>query len=111
MINNITIQGNLTKDPEIRATPSGTTVLKGSLAHNHRYKTREGEAREETTFLDFTLFGPGADTFAQYFFRGDQVLLEGRLKLDTWETQAGEKRSKLNMIADRFHFVGKAGQE
>jgi single-strand DNA-binding protein len=110
MINHITIQGNLTKDPDLRVLPSGTAVLKGSLAHNHKRKDQDGNTTEKVCFLDFTIWGKASEVFAQYFFKGDQALLEGRLELDTWETQAGDKRSKHGMMVERFHFVGKAGE-
>jgi len=110
MLNHITIQGNLTRDPEIQTLPSGDLLAKGGIAHNHRFRRKDGETQEETTFLDFTLFRKQAETFAQYFFKGDQVILEGRLRQENWETD-GQKRSKLGLIVDRFHFVGKKGDE
>lgn len=111
MINHITIQGNLTRDPEMRVMPSGTAVLKGSVAHNHRFKDAQGQPQEKATFVDFTIWGKGAEVFAQHFFKGDQVLLEGRLDLETWETQEGQKRSKHGIQVNNFHFLGKKGDD
>lgn len=109
MINHITIQGNLTRDPDVRVTPAGMTILKGGLAHNQRFRNSNGETREKVTFVDFTIWGKQAETFAQFFFKGDQVLIEGRLELETWQARDGSNRSKHGINVEKFHFVGQKG--
>jgi single-strand DNA-binding protein len=108
-LNKVLMIGRLTKDPEIRFTPSGTKVAEFRLAVNHTYRTRDGEKREETCFLDVSVMGRSADTVENYLTKGREVFVEGRLQFNTWETQNGEKRSKHRMVADRFQFLGGRG--
>ena len=103
--NKVTLAGNLTRDPELRFTPSGKSICKFGLAINRRWKSETGEAKEETTFLDVDCFGKTAETIEQYFKKGRSIFIEGRLKLDTWDDKAtGQKRSKLGVIAESFVF-------
>jgi single-strand DNA-binding protein len=104
--NKVILMGNLTRDPELRVTPKGTAVCQIGLAVNSSYKDKEGNAREETTFVDVDVFGRQAEVIAKYMNKGRPILVEGRLKLDTWESKEGEKRSKLKVILDNFQFVG-----
>jgi len=103
-INRVILAGNLTRDPELRNLPSGMAVCELGLAINDRIK-RNGEWVEQTTFVDVTLWGKTAETANQYLRKGRPVMIEGGLRLDTWETKEGEKRSKLKVVADRMHFL------
>src|SRR5436309_7972191 len=95
--------GNLTLDPQLRYLPSQMAVVDFGLAVNHRYKTNTGEDREEVCFIDCSCFGRGAEVINQYCQKGKQLLVEGRLKLDTWDDkQTGQKRSKHKVIVDNF---------
>ncbi len=102
--NKVILMGNLTRDPEIRVTSSGMSIAKLGLAVNRRYSTKDGEQREEVTFVDIDAFGRQAEVLGKYAQKGRALLVEGRLKLDQWETQQGEKRSKLNVVLENFQF-------
>ncbi len=103
--NRVILLGNMTRDPEVRYTPGGTAVCEIGLAVNDRRKGADGEWFDETTFVDVTLWGKTAETCGQYLSKGSPVLIEGRLKLDTWE-QEGQKRSKMRVICERMQMVG-----
>ena len=103
--NKVILMGNLTRDPEMRVTPSGLSICKLGLAVNRNYTTRDGERREETTFVDIDAFDKQAEVIAKYMSKGSPILVEGRLKFDQWESD-GQKRSKLSVVLDRFEFVG-----
>jgi len=103
--NKVILMGNLTRDPEVRTTPSGNTVAKLGLATSRKYRTRDGEVREEVTFVDVDAFGKTAETLGKYLRKGSPIMLEGRLKLDQWESD-GQKRSKLGVILESFQFIG-----
>ena len=102
MFNQITLQGNLTKDIELKYLQSGTAVGNTSIAVNKKYKTQSGEQKEEVLFLDVTMFGKTAEIANQYLKRGAKVLLAGELKLDTWKAQDGTNRSKHSMTANNL---------
>ena len=105
--NKVILLGNLTRDPEIRYTPKGTAVGRIGLALNRRWKDSDGQQNEETTFVDVDAFGKQAETIGQYLSKGRQILVEGRLKLDEWEdAKTQQKRHKLNVILEKFSFVG-----
>jgi len=104
--NKVILMGNLTRDPELRVTPKGTPVCQIGLAVNSQYKDKDGNSREEVTFVDIDCFGKQAEVIAKYMTKGRPILVEGRLKLDSWESKEGEKRSKLKVILDNFQFVG-----
>ena len=104
--NKVILMGNLTRDPELRVTPKGTAVCQIGLAVNSSYKDKDGNAREEVTFVDVDVFGRQAELIAKYMNKGRPILVEGRLKLDSWETKEGEKRNKLKVVLDNFQFVG-----
>lgn len=106
--NRVILLGNLTRDPELRYTPSGTAVTDIGLAVNDRRKGQTGEWIEETTFVDVTLWGRTAEIASEYLSKGSSALIEGRLKLDTWETD-GQKRSKLKVIGEKLQLVGGRG--
>ena len=104
--NKIILVGNLTRDPQLSYTPANTAVCKFGIATNHKWKDRDGNAREEVCFVDCTVFGKAGETFNQYMTKGRSVLVEGRLKLDQWTTPEGDKRSKHEVIVDNFTFLG-----
>ena len=104
--NRVLLMGNLTRNPEIRYTPSGTAVADLGLAINENFKNKAGEMVEQTCFVDVVVWGRQAETSAEYLHKGSPVFVEGRLQLDQWENQQGEKRSKLRVRADRVQFLG-----
>lgn len=105
--NRIILVGNLTRDPQLRYLPNQTPVVDIGLAVNHRYRTAAGEDREETMFIDCTAFGKQAEIINQYCQKGRPLLVEGRLKLDTWDDkQTGQKRSKHKVNIDNFQLLG-----
>ena len=106
--NRVILVGNLTRDPELRYTPTNTPVTEIGLAVNDRRKNAQGEWIEETTFVDVTLWARTAEVASEYLTKGASVLIEGRLKLDTWETD-GQKRSKLRVIGERMQMLGGRG--
>lgn len=108
--NRVALMGNVTRDPELRYIPSGTAVVDIGLAVNDRVK-RNNEWIDETTFVYFTLWGRTAEVAGEYLKKGSGVLIEGRLKLDSWEDKDGQKRSKLKVIGERMQMLGKAGPE
>lgn len=102
-LNKVTLLGNLTRDPEIRYTPKGTAVCEVGLAMNRVFSGDNGERREETTFVDVTLWGRTAEIAAEYLKKGRATLIEGRLQLDTWDDkQTGQKRSKLKVVGENL---------
>lgn len=105
--NRIILMGNLTRDPQLRYLPNQTAVVDIGLAVNHRYRTAAGEDREEVMFIDCTAFGKQAEVINQYCQKGRPLLVEGRLKLDTWDDkQTGQKRSKHKVTIDNFQLLG-----
>jgi len=104
--NRIVLLGNLTRDPQLSYTPNDTAVCKFGIATNRKWKDNDGSMREETCFVDCTVFGRQADTFNKYMSKGKPVLVEGRLHLNRWTTPEGEKRSKHEVVVERFTFVG-----
>ncbi len=105
-LNRVLLMGNLTRDPELRYIPSGTAVANLGLATNRRYTTQDGERKEEVCYIDIVVWGKTAENCANYLSKGRPVFIEGRLQLDTWETEDGQKRSKLKVVADRVQFLG-----
>jgi len=103
--NRVVLVGNLTRDPELRYLQSGTAVSDIGIAVNDRVK-RDGQWVEEPTFVDITLWGRTAEIANEYLSKGAPVLIEGRLKLDQWETNDGQKRSKLKVIGERMQMLG-----
>ena len=104
--NKVILMGNLTRDPEVRYTSSGTAIAKLGLAVNRYYRNQEGQQQEETTFVDVDAFGKQAETIGQYLKKGRPIMVEGRLKLDQWDDkQTGQKRSKLGVTLENFQFL------
>lgn len=106
--NRVILVGNITRDIDLKYTPSGLPVTEIGLAVNDRRKTQSGEWVEETTFVDVTLWGRTAEVASEYLSKGSPILVEGRLKLDTWETD-GQKRSKLRVVCERMQMLGARG--
>jgi single-strand DNA-binding protein len=106
--NRVILLGNVTRDLELRYIPSGTAVLDVGMAVNDRRKSQSGEWVDETTFVDVTLWGRTAEVAAEYLSKGSPVLIEGRLKLETWETD-GQKKSKLKVIGEKMQMLGSRG--
>ncbi|MHC4294439.1 MAG: single-stranded DNA-binding protein [Planctomycetota bacterium] len=107
--NRVILVGNLTRDPQMSYLPSQTPVVEIGLAVNRRWRSKEGEQREDTCFIDCTAFGRQAETLNQYVKKGNPLLVEGRLQLDRWEGQDGQKHSKHRVIIENFQFLGSAG--
>jgi len=107
--NKTLLLGNLTRDIELRHLPSGSAVANVGLAVNRRYRTSDGENREETTFVDCEAFGRQAEVMSQYLSKGRPVFIEGRLKLDQWQDKEGNNRSKLKVVVENFQFVDSRG--
>lgn len=110
--NKVLLMGNLTRDIELRHLPtSNTAVANIGLAVNRRFRTAEGENREETTFVDCEAWGRTAETMSQYLRKGRPVFIEGRLKLDQWQDKDGGNRSKMKVVVESFQFIdGPAGE-
>ncbi len=107
--NRVILVGNLTRDVELKFTGGGTAVTDIGLAVNDRRKNAQtGEWVDETTFVDVTLWGRTAEVASEYLSKGSPVLVEGRLKLDTWETD-GQKKSKLRVVGERMQMLGSRG--
>jgi single-strand DNA-binding protein len=104
-LNYVILVGNLTRDPQVRKTPSDATVADLGMAINEKYKNKNGEMQEIVTYVDVVAWGRQAEVCQQYLHKGSPVLIEGRLQLDQWESKEGEKRSKLRVRADRIQFL------
>lgn len=111
--NKVILIGNVTRDPEIKYTPKGSAVAEVGLAINRYYTTDGGEKREETTFVDVTLWGRQAEVAGEYAKKGRPLMVEGRLQLDTWDDkQTGQKRSRLRVVGENIQLLGsRAGGE
>ncbi len=106
-VNKVILIGNLTRDPEVRYTPKGTAVADIGMAMNRSFSSDGGERREETTFVDVTLWGKQAEVVGEYLKKGNPLYIEGRLQMDSWEDKnTGQKRTKLKVVGDRFQFMG-----
>lgn len=105
-INRVVISGNLTRDPELRSTGSGMSVLKLGVAVNDRRKNQQtGEWEDYPNFVDVTVFGARGEALSRFLSKGSKVAIEGKLRWSQWESQAGEKRSKLEVVADEVEFL------
>lgn len=104
--NKVIIAGNLTRDIELKYTPSGTAVTTLGIAINSKFKGKDGQWQDKTVFVDVDAWAQKAEVIAQYFTKGDPILIEGELALDTWDDQAsGKKRSKLKVTLREFQFL------
>jgi len=104
--NRVILVGNLTRDPELRYTPSGAPVCSFDLAVNRSYTTQAGERRDEVCYITIVSWGKQAETCKEYLKKGRATLIEGRLTQRSWETPEGQKRSKHEVVADRVQFLG-----
>ena len=104
--NRVLLMGNLTRDPEMRYTQSATAVVKFGMAVNRKYRGRDEQSHEETTFVDVEAWGRQAETINQYMSKGRPIFIEGRLRFDSWEGKDGQKRSKLLVLLENFQFMG-----
>jgi single-strand DNA-binding protein len=104
--NKVILAGNLTRDPELRYTPKGTAVAQITLAVNRTWKNESGETKEEVSFVDVEAWGRQGEVIAQYMRKGRPLLVEGRLKQDTWEDKTThQKHSKLKVVLESFSFI------
>lgn len=108
MYNKVILVGNLTRDIELRYTPGGLAIAKTGLATNRRYKSQNGEQKEETCFIDITIFGRAAEIANQYLSKGRRVLVEGRLVYEQWADKDGQKRSKHSVAVDELKMLDSA---
>ena len=109
--NKVLLMGNLTRDPQLKQTPNNMSVAEIGLACNRKFKGKDGEIREETTFVDCEAWGRTAETMAKYLSKGRPVFVEGRLKLDQWQDKDGNNRSKLRVVIESFQFIDSRGDQ
>lgn len=109
-LNKVLLIGNLTKDPELRYTPQGTAVLNLRLAVNRKFKDKNQEMKEETCFITIVVWDKQAETCNQYLTKGRQIFVEGRLQFRSWDDNTGQKRSVIEVRAERIQFLGAPGQ-
>ena len=108
--NKVLLMGNLTRDVQLKSTSGGQSVADIAIAVNRKFKTKDGQEREEVTYVDCECWGPRAEVIAKYFSKGKPIFIEGRLKLDSWEDKDGQKRSKMRVMIEDFQFVeGRGG--
>lgn len=103
-LNKAFVFGNLTRDPELRALPSGMNVASFSIATNRVFKDRDGKKQEQTDFHNIVVFGRQADTVSQYLKKGSSAFVEGRMQTRSWEGKDGEKKYRTEIVADRVQF-------
>src|SRR5881296_4439547 len=109
-LNKVFLIGNLIKQPELRYTPSGTAVADLRLAVNRNYTTQGGEKREEVCFLTVVVWGKQAESCGEYLDKGSPILVEGRLQTREWEGKDGQKRTVIEVVAERVQFMGRGKQ-
>ncbi len=108
-LNKVMLMGNLTRDVETKTTAGNQAVASFSLAINRKFRTKDGEDREETTFVDCEAWGKTGEIIAKYVSKGRPLYVEGRLKLDSWEDKDGQKRSKMRVVVEEFQFIDSRG--
>ena len=104
----VIIVGNITRDPELRSTPSGTQVCGFSVAVNRNYRDSSGEQKENVSFFDCSAWGKSGELIAQYAKKGSGILVSGRLEQRSWEDKEGQKRSRVEIVVEDFNFIGGA---
>jgi len=112
--NKVILIGNLTRDPELRYTPSGTAIASFGIATNRTWSGQDGEKKVEVCYVDINMFGRRAEVINEYFSKGNPIFIEGRLQFQQWETKDGQKRNALRVVAEDFQFIGgkaKKGEE
>jgi single-strand DNA-binding protein len=107
MLNKVILIGRLTRTPEIKIIPTGTQVASFTVAVNRRYKDKNGNWQEDVYFFDIETFGKLAEKVAQQLDKGYQILIEGELRQDKWESAAGEKRSRVKIVANKISLLSK----
>lgn len=110
-VNVVLLGGNITADIDSKIMPSGDSVAQFVLAINRKFKTKDGEIKEEVSFIKCVAFGKMADNLKLFCGKGSPVLVEGRLKQERWETPEGQKRDKTVLIAENIQFLGKKKEE
>ncbi|MFH0797694.1 MAG: single-stranded DNA-binding protein [Candidatus Omnitrophota bacterium] len=110
-VNRVILAGNLTRDPEMRFTPAGTAVTNLGLAVNRQYTTKEGEQRKEVCFITVVTWGKQAQSCQEHLRKGSPVLVEGRLQFRSWESADKEKRSMIEVVAERVQFLSRREEE
>ena len=110
-INRVCITGNLTRDPELRSTPGGMAILKMGIAVNDRRKNQQsGEWEDSPNFFDVVVFGQRGESLSRFLSKGSKIAVEGKLRWSQWETPEGDKRSKVEIIADDIEFMSTRGE-
>jgi single-strand DNA-binding protein len=107
-LNKVILIGNLTRDPELKYTPSGTARTRFAVAINRQYKDSAGQMKEEVTFVPIVVWGAQAENCANYLTKGRSVAVEGRLRIDSFENQEGEKKQVVEVVAQSVQFLGGA---
>ncbi len=111
-LNRVLLIGNLTRDPELRVTPKGSSICQFGLAVNRTFKDAAGQQREETTFIDIEAWGRQGEVISKYCTKGRPLFVEGRLRFDSWEDKtSGQKRSRLSVVLENFQFIGGRGDD
>jgi single-strand DNA-binding protein len=110
-LNRVYLVGRLTKDPEVKQTQSGRSVLNARMASNHLYKDGKGNWQEEVTYIDVVAWQKLAELCGEYLHKGSAVLVEGRLRSRSWESEEGKPRSVVEVRADRVQFLDKVGSD
>ena len=111
-INRVNISGNLTRDPELRATGSGTSILSFGVAVNDRRRNpQSGEWEDYPNFVDCVVFGARAEPLSRFLSKGSKVAVEGKLRYSSWETKDGQRRSKLEVVVDEVEFLSSRNQQ
>ncbi len=108
--NKVILAGNLTRDPQLSYLPSNTPVCEFGMAINRKWRSQDGEMREDTCFVDMQCYGKQAETLNQYMSKGSPLLVDGRLKFHQWEGKDGSKRSKLSVVVENFQFLSGGGR-
>ena len=106
--NKVLLMGNLTRDPELKYTPSDVAVCEFGMATNRKW-VQDGVKKEDVCFVDVKAFGKPAETLSKYLNKGSQLFVEGRLSFQQWESKEGQRRSKLEVIVESFQFMGDGG--
>jgi single-strand DNA-binding protein len=110
MFNKVILVGNLTRDIEMRYLPSGQALAKCGIATNRRFKDASGMQKDETMFIDITIWGRSAEIANQYLHKGSRVLIEGRLTLEQWTDQNGQKRSRHSITVENLKMLDRKGE-
>jgi single-strand DNA-binding protein len=108
--NKVILVGNLTRDPEVRYTPNGAAVMHCGIAVNRSWRSQDGEDRQDTCFIDLTAWGRRGEIISEYKSKGDPILIEGRLRMESWQGQDGQKRTKHVVVVENFQFLDRGGR-